>query len=155
MKSKIFLTVMAVALLMAPSYSCAAPVLDVAATIMGFDVEIYPFRANEAPFIYEATLVDLSDIIPGLPPGTKTGFKMLLLTVTDAAGDVLGSADFSGSFKFRVDEGKRYFAWVNGDTGENDIGAFGVTIEAVPIPAALVLLGSGLIGLLALKRRKG
>jgi hypothetical protein len=156
MKSKIILTVTAIALLMVPSYLCASTVLDVAGTIQGFKLEVYPFFANETPFTYEATLVDLSDIIPGLPPGTKTGFEMLSLSVTNQDGDPLGSANFSGSFPFPVNEGEKYYAWVNGNTGDTYfMGAYEVTVAPVPIPTTLLLLGSGLIGLIAIRRKRG
>ena len=156
MKSKIVLTVVTIALLMVPSYLCAAPLLEEFDTIIGFDIEIFSFDATLPPFTYRATLEDLSDIIPGLPPTFTAGFEMLMLTVTDLDGNILGSVDTAGRFMFDVDAGEKYLAWVQGNTGEKyDIGAFGVTVEPVPIPTTLMLLGSGLLGLLALKRRRG
>jgi hypothetical protein len=99
-------------------------------------------------------LFDLSDTLTGLFPGSALGFESIGLAILDGSGNVVANrADF-GPVSFAVSQGAKYFAWVVGEADSSGIGAFGLNIEAVPIPPALLLLGTGLLGLFAIKRRK-
>jgi hypothetical protein len=92
---------------------------------------------------YLATLSDLSF--------GPLGFSALLMSVSSST-NILADTSSPGSFSFTASPGN-YFANVIGlPTGLG--GIFGIQISQVPIPAAAYLLGSGLIGLLSIARRR-
>ena len=92
---------------------------------------------------YLATLSDLSF--------GPLGFSTLLMSVSTSTSN-LGSTSSPGSFSFTASPGE-YFANVIGlPTGLG--GLFGIQISQVPVPATAYLLGSGLIGLLSIARRR-
>jgi hypothetical protein len=92
---------------------------------------------------YVATLSDLS-----IGP---LGFSTLLMSVSTSTTS-LGFILSPGSFSFTASPGN-YFAHVFGvPTGLG--GIFGLQISQVPVPAAAYLLGSGLIGLVVVARRR-
>ncbi|WP_372682461.1 hypothetical protein, partial [Desulfosarcina sp.] len=99
-----------------------------------------------APYTYKATLTDLSE-------DPFFGFKFLFLSIT-SSGNPVGSIVGPGSFTFDATAGKTYFANVFGTGGgTQEAGLFGVDITAVPVPPALLLLGSGLFALLTLRKK--
>ena len=55
---------------------------------------------------------------------------------------------------FTAPEAGSLYLGINEWFAENNSGAFQVTIEPVPVPAAVWLFGSGLIGLIGIARRK-
>jgi len=147
MKLKGLLTVMAIALLVIPTYSGASTVFETTGWIKGWDGLIFDFEADVAPFTYKATIADLS-------PPPSFGLSPLFLVIASSS-EFLGFRSGEGSISFSVEEGKTYFAGVFGKgSGELDAGLFGLKIESVPIPTTLMLFGSALFGLIFLRRRR-
>ena len=150
MKSRLFLCVLAVILfLMMPPCLGATTVFETTGWIIGPLPGAYNFDfvADQSPYTYKATLSDLS-ILP-------FGFDVLFLQISTAT-DSVGSIFDHGSFTFTAVPDETYYANVFGVASEESIynaGLFGVEVTAIPIPATLMLLGSGLVGLLVLKRK--
>jgi hypothetical protein len=93
----------------------------------------------------EGTLFDLSDlldntsVIAGLVDLDNINYIKII--------DIPGSGDYLDS------EGNSiYDAWVTWGSGGFDLDGVGV-INAVPVPGAVVLMGSGLLGLIGIRRR--
>ena len=106
-----------------------------------------PFIADVAPFTYLVTLSDLSEL-------PSFGFDYLYLSITTAT-ETIDSIVGPGQFTFTAMPGETYFANVFGvGAGDFETGLFGVEIKAVPIPASAMLLGSGLLGLVLVRRKK-
>ncbi len=148
MKSKVTVTVVVIALLLVPSYLFASNIVfETTGWIIGKEGLVYQFVADKTPLTYKATITDLS-ISPAF------GLEDLFLSVSSST-EVLGFRFGEGSFTFDVDFGATYFAnvFANG-AGDQEAGNFGLKIEAVPIPAAVFLLGSGLLGLIVIRRRR-
>jgi hypothetical protein len=146
MKNKSFLMVIAIALLIIPSYLHASTVFDTTGWIIGKQGFSYDFNADIEPFEYKATITDLS-ISPTF------GLTDIFLSISTAT-EVIDSRFGEGSIIFPVVEGNTYFAnvFANG-AGLLESGNYGLLIETMPIPTTLILLGSGLIYLLGLRRK--
>jgi hypothetical protein len=98
---------------------------------------------------YNGDLFDLTPI-PGVSDGVYTQNNMLngtIATLNISSGTILGINSFLFS-----DFGGSPVAYSNLISA--NIQPNGVTFNAVPLPAAVWLLGSGLVGLVVLKRRK-
>ena len=149
MKLKIVGVVLAIVLLSTPQFAGASTVFETTGWITGTDGTgfIFDFEADTAPFTYRATLSDMSQ-----DPYFGLG-EFLFLSITTST-DTVDSIIGPGSFTFDATPGKTYFANVFG-TGGGTAGAglFGIEITAVPVPPALLLLGSGLFALFALRKR--
>ena len=146
MKPRTILSILIIALFLTPSYLSASTVFETTDRVKGIDFFRYSFTADIEPYTYQATLSDLS-------VGPDTGFRFLFLAVTSKR-ELLGYTNGPGSFLFPVDPGRKYFANIFGiGGGKSWTGDFGLKIEAVPIPPSLMLLGSGLLGLIYLRRR--
>ena len=75
------------------------------------------------------------------------------MAVTTAT-ELLGSLNAPGSFTFEATPGE-YFVSFFGEAGAStSYGMYGIEISQVPVPAAVWLLGSGLIGLVGVARRR-
>lgn len=149
MKSRAFLCVLAVILvLMMPPCLGATTVFETTGWIIGNGGDNFDFVADQAPYTYQATLSDLSEV-------PYFGFDFLYLMISHGT-ETVGSITTSGSFTFTAVPDDTYFANVFGTAGGGSInaGLFGVEVTAIPIPTTLMLLGSGLLVLIGLRRRK-
>lgn len=95
---------------------------------------------------YIATLTDFEFPVPMMNTG---------MSVTTAT-DLLGSLLAPGSFQFNATTPGNYFVSFFGfaDVSAPGLGQYGIEISQVPVPAAVWLFGSGLIGLIGISRRK-
>lgn len=146
MKLKIGWAIIAIVLLSIPQFAGASTVFETTGFITGTEGVTFDFEADTAPFTYRTTLSDLSE-------DPFFGFTFLYLAIT-TSGNTVGSIVGPGSFLFDATPGETYFANIFG-TGGGTMGAglFGIEITAVPVPPALLLLGSGLFALFALRKR--
>jgi hypothetical protein len=75
------------------------------------------------------------------------------MAVTTAT-ELLGSLNAPGSFTFDATPGD-YFVSFFGEAGAStSYGMYGIEISQVPLPAAVWLFGSGLLGMIGIARRK-
>ena len=101
------------------------------------------FEISEAGS-YKATLTDFEFPIPMLATG---------MSVTTAT-DLLGSLLAPGFFNFDATPGKYFVSFFGfADTSAPQLGNYGIEISQIPIPAAVWLFGSGLLGLCLISRR--
>ena len=102
------------------------------------------FEISEAGS-YKATLTDFEFPEPMISAG------MSVVTATELLGSLLAP----GSFTFDAMPGN-YFVTFYGfaDTSAPQLGQYGIEISQVPVPAAVWLFGSGLIGLVGVARRR-
>ena len=152
MKSKPLLLVIALALvLILPPCAGATTVFETTGWIIGTDGVNYSFVADQAPYTYEATLADLSD-----PPTFGFDFIYLKITTATESLEPVGSIDKPGSFTFTATPGETYHANLFGIASEEGVnaGLYGIEVATVPIPTTLMLLGSGLVGLVVVRRKK-
>jgi hypothetical protein len=135
--------VLAVLLLCTPQLAGAATVLEETDFIFGFSGKTYSFVADMTS-AYEVTLTDFEF------PGPFDILGVAITTSTESVGELLAP----GSRTFGLEMGNTYFANVLG-RADDELGAglFGIKVSAVPIPSALMLLGSGILGLFVLKRK--
>ena len=94
---------------------------------------------------YMATLTDFEFPVPM----TATG--MSVTTATDSLGSLL----VPGSFNFDATPGNYFVSFFGfADVSAPQLGQYGIEISLVPIPAAVWLFGSGLLGLVGIARRR-
>ena len=95
---------------------------------------------------YRATLTDFAFPVAMMDSG------MSVTTTTDSLGSLMAP----GSFTFNATAGN-YFVSVYGaaDTlAPLELGLYGIEISQVPVPAAIWLFASGLLGLVGIAKRK-
>ena len=132
---------------MIPSFAGASTVFEIIDRVSGIDSFSYSFSANVEPYTYQVTLSDLS-----VEP--EEGFRFLFLSLT-SNGQLFGSSFGPGSFLFEADPRRTYNASLFGIGGGNSwTGEFRLKVEAVPLPNSILLLGTGILGLLFLKRNR-
>jgi hypothetical protein len=146
MKLKIGWVIMAIILLSIPTYTTAAPVLDETVGVFGSSWESFSFVADQTPLVYQVTLTDFEYPAP---------FVFLGVAITTNSTDKVAELFAPGTKMFPVKLGETYVANVLSSADNNPPGGglFGINITAVPVPPALLLLGSGLFALFALRKR--
>lgn len=146
MRMKFLMAMLAIMLLVIPPSAGATTVYETTGWISGTEGVAFEFTADVSPYTYVATLTDLS-VDPFF------GFDFLFLSITTSTG-IVDSIVGPGSFTFAAIPDETYFANIFG-TGGGTVGAglFGLEVKAVPIPPALMMLGSGLLAMVALRRR--
>ena len=144
MKRKLSTTAgMLLILMMLASGVQAATVLDNVAFISGRETQMTEFEIMDGG-LFKATLTDLEFLSP---------FDVLALAITTGP-DVVGTLVGTGMFTFTADPGI-FVANVLGIAGGvSDLSLYRVQVSAVPIPAPVLLFASGLITLVALRRRR-
>ena len=95
---------------------------------------------------YMATLTDFDF------PAPMIGTGMSVTTATD----VLGSLMAPGSFNFNATPGKYFVSFFGlADVSTvSQLGQYGIEISQIPVPAAVWLFASGLLGLSLISRRQ-
>lgn len=148
MKRKAQVTILVIILFAIPSFAGASLVYETTGWITGTEGVVYEFTADVSPYTYEVTLSDLST-------APFFGFEFLFLSISTATDTVASPLIGPGSFSFEATPNETYFANIFG-IGGGDVGAglFGLEVTAVPIPSTLMLLGSGIFALVALKRKR-
>ena len=151
-KTKLVLALLMIALFVIPSYSFATNIVfETSGWIIGTDSNNYSFTADKSPYVYRATLADLST-----PP--QFGFDDLYLGVTyrDTSPYIKVSLLVGpGSFDFEVLPSSTINAVVSGIGGGSlDSGLYGLEVRAVPEPTTMLLFGAGLVGLAGFGRKK-
>ena len=144
MKKAIIAVALVVMVLLSYNSASAATVYENTGTIKGEGSWLRSFDANVSPFTYIVSLTDLSD-----PP--ETDFNTLGMLLFDSNG-IIDTLFGPGNFTYEAEPNQKYLINVFVDAGFST-GEFGVKVETVPIPAAVWLLGGGLLGLVGLRRR--
>jgi len=131
-------------LMLASGAQAATVVLDESGFMRGTEKRMFPFEIIEGGH-FKATLTDLDFLAP---------FEVLALAILKGK-EIIGDPIFgSGMTKFQADPGI-YSANVLGVAGdEPDLSLFRVQVSTVPIPATALLFASGLIALIAVRRRR-
>jgi len=94
---------------------------------------------------YLATLTDFEFPVPMVAAG------MSVTTATDSLGSLLAP----GSFNFDATPGSHFVSFFGfADTSAPQLGQYGIEISQVPVPAAVWLFTSGLLGLITISRRE-
>jgi hypothetical protein len=95
--------------------------------------------------IYTAILTDFEFPVPMIATG------MSVTTATESLGSLLAP----GSFNFNATPGDYFVSFFGfADLSAPQLGQYGIEISQVPVPAAVWLFGSGLIGLVGVARRR-
>jgi hypothetical protein len=95
---------------------------------------------------YMATLADFEF------PAVMTDTGMSVTTATESMGNLLAP----GSFNFNATAGKYFvsFFGIAAASAPLQLGMYGMEISLIPLPAAVWLFGSGLLGLFLISRRE-
>lgn len=115
-----------------------------------FQIETFftdPFTVFDSG-TYIATLTDFEFPLAMISTG------MSVTTATDLKGSLMAP----GSFLFEATQGEAYFVsffgFADTTTSLPPLGQYGIEISQVPVPSAVWLFGTGLIGFVGLSRRK-
>ena len=94
---------------------------------------------------YLATLTDFEFPVPMIATG------MSVTTATESLGSLLAP----GSFTFDAMPGEYFVSFFGfANVSAPELGQYGIEISQVPVPAAVWLFGSGLIGFVGVARRR-
>lgn len=156
MKKRICMGMLAMVFLIGlPTSGYSALVFDAAGGIIDKEWVVYDFTADVAPYNYVATIKDES-------VGPEFGFNHLYLMIIP--GDDIFDPTFStfvdlnvgySSISFGVQQGDTVQALIYGEGGgELGAGAFRFQVNAIPIPPTFLLLGSGILAVFTLRRKK-
>jgi hypothetical protein len=104
-------------------------------------------RVTGGPLILNGTLS--ASLIDGFKPGLGNRFD--LLTCTQGCSGLAGGSLFTRLSLPSLSSG---LAWVTGITGIDDGVAFSLSVTSAPEPATLLLVASGLLGILAWRRKQ-
>lgn len=98
------------------------------------------------------------------PMETEFSQPDTMLGLFDSGGNLLASNDdangLGSAIRYTVGSSGDYFIGVTGfpdngfSGGHSQFGKYALTISIIPEPASMVALGSGLLGLLAIRRRR-
>ena len=131
-------------LMLASGAQAATVVLDEAVFIEGTETRMFPFEITEGG-LFKATLTDLEFMAP---------FDVLALAILKGNEIVGDPLSVSGMFEFQADPGSFTANVLGVSGGDSDLSLFRVEVASVPIPATVLLLASGLIALIGLRRRR-
>jgi hypothetical protein len=138
-----------VVLLCGPALTAQASTVFLKADYVIEQVDFSETFTVEDAGTYVAFIEDFQDSTP---------FNELRFAITNPPGRI-GSADGAGGSAFFTFEGIPevvYTAHIVGVLGSQDaIGGYGAQVSLIPIPPTLLLLGSGLAGLVILRRKRG
>jgi hypothetical protein len=157
MKKKLCLIVLTFMFFIIPSSALASPVYETTGWITGTEGVTFDFTVDTPPSAYVATITDLS-VEPYF------GFDFLFLSISTGS-QFLGSVVVDPTVGYAIlpfdaipippESEMKIFANIFGKGGGNlGSGNFGLQVNAIPVPSALILFGSGIFALFALKRRK-
>ena len=131
-------------LIVASGVQAATVVLDETDFMRGMETRIFPFEIIESGH-FKATLTDFEFLAP------FDVLAMAILNENEIVGDPLIG---SGTTKFHADPGiftANVFGVAGGDSA---LSLFNVGVSAAPVPASALLLASGLIALITIRRRR-
>lgn len=117
--------------------------------VIGSETINQPFMVTEAG-TYKATIADFS---------APTSFDTLLFAITTTGPisfiDIADGAGGMDMFTFAGTPGVQYWANIVAQlSSPTSIGLFGAEVSQIPIPPSLLMLGSGLVSLVVLRRRR-
>ena len=131
-------------LIVASGAQAATVVLDETDFMRGMETRIFPFEIIESGH-FKARLTDFGFLAP------FDVLAMAILNENEIAGDpIIGS----GMTEFYADPGiftANVFGVAGGDSA---LSLFRVRVSAAPVPASVLLLASGLIALITIRRRR-
>ena len=151
---KVRVGVLTLLCIIVPTCVFASTVYEKVDWISGAEDMVLEFTSDAESYSFVATMTDLS-VSPFF------GFDFLFFSITtstDLIDWIVVDPGDQGSISFEVTAGETWFANISGvGGGDMGKGLFGLKIEdvpgAVPIPPAFLLLGSGIAGIVACRKR--
>jgi len=134
--------------LIIPAHAMAALVFQEIVTVSGYnDVYNFSFTADIEATKYILTVTDLSTPPDVVAVNPRTAW-------TDSIEPAHALFGF-GSLEFTPTMGATYSGYIlaDGVGTQNDMGSLMLRVEAVPIPSSLLLLGSGLLAMIGLRKK--
>jgi len=134
--------------LVVPSYATAALVFQEIVTVSGYnDVVNFSFTADIDAPKYVFTVTDLStppEVVAVNPRSAWTDYM-------EPAHALFGF----GSLAFTPTIGATYYGYVlaDGVGAQGDLGSLMISVTTVPLPTSVLLLGSGILVIMGLKKK--